>query len=72
MQVDTGQFAALREQVAGLTARVDELAESAFMLRTHEQMFFERSRWSRPATARQAGFGTCAPSTEASRELCRP
>ena len=48
MQVDTGQFAALREQVAGLTARVDELAESAFMLRTLEQMFFERSRWSPP------------------------
>ena len=68
MNVPTDQFAALTEQVAALTRRVGQLEEDAFHIRTLEQMYFERSRWSLPATAGQAGSGTCARSTGASDE----
>ena len=54
MNVDTGAFAALTEQLAELTTRVGQLEEDAFMLRTLEQMFFENSRWSPPRGSQPA------------------
>ena len=52
MNVPTDQFAALTEQVAALTTRVGQLEEDAFYIRTLEQMYFERSRWSPPRDSR--------------------
>lgn len=48
MRVDTGQFQAMQDELAELTTRVVQLERDAFMLRTLEQMYFERSQWSPP------------------------
>jgi len=41
VNVDTGEFAALRDQVDSLAAEVAKLREQAFMLRTIEEMWLE-------------------------------
>jgi hypothetical protein len=43
MQVDTGQFAALREQVADLAEQVDELRQHAFTLKTLNELVLEHN-----------------------------
>jgi len=38
MQVDTGEFRALRDQVDGLTARLGQLEQTAFIFKTAEDI----------------------------------
>ena len=61
MNVDTGAFAALTEQVAELTTRVGRLEEDAFYIRTLEQMYFERSRWTPPRDSQTGGVRHLRP-----------
>jgi hypothetical protein len=43
MEVETGQFRALAEQIAALQAEVAELREDAFTLRTREEVMLRRA-----------------------------
>lgn len=61
MNVEAGALEALTAQVADLTARVEQLADQAFVLKTLDEMVLERAAlkasWPRHLRAVQGGQG---------------